>query len=76
MKPLYQAIKQTHQTTGKAIMMTTLILVAGFLILASSNFTGTSNIGIFTALCLVLALLADLILLPILIYLCYKPIIA
>jgi len=66
-KTIKEAIRNTYLTTGKAIIVTSLILSGGFLTLALSNFTGTYYIGLFTSLCLLFAVLADLVLLPVLI---------
>lgn len=66
-KTVKQAIRNTYLTTGKAIIVTSLILSGGFFTLALSNFTGTFYIGLFTSLCLLFAVLADLVLLPVLI---------
>jgi len=71
-KTISQAIRNTYLTTGKAIVVTSLILSGGFLTLALSNFTGTYYIGLFTSLCLLFAVAADLILLPVLILKFYK----
>jgi uncharacterized protein len=53
--------------TGKAMIITGLILLSGFGSLMTSDFGGTFIIGLFTAVTLVVALLADLLLLPALI---------
>ncbi len=71
-KKMTTAIRNTYLTTGKAIIVTSLILSGGFLTLALSNFTGTFYIGFFTSLCLIFAVTADLIFLPALIFLFYK----
>ncbi len=71
-KTIRNAIRNTYLTTGKAIVVTSLILSGGFLTLALSNFTGTHYIGLFTSLCLLIAVLADLILLPVLILKFFK----
>ncbi len=67
------AIKRTFFSTGKAIIITTLILIAGFLTLLLSSFGGTYYIGLFVGLTLVFALIIDLTLLPVLILLFYNP---
>jgi predicted RND superfamily exporter protein len=67
------AIKRTYFSTGKAIIITTLILISGFLTLLMSSFGGTYYIGLFVGLTLVFALIIDLTLLPTLILLFYKP---
>ena len=61
-----QAIRNTIMGTGKALSITTIILLAGFFILMASSFGGTFAIGLFTCLTLVMALLADMLLLPVL----------
>jgi predicted RND superfamily exporter protein len=71
-KKVENAIRNTFLTTGKAIIVTSLILSGGFLTLALSDFNGTFYIGFFTSLCLIFAVTADLILLPALILLFYK----
>jgi len=71
-KKVEEAIRNTFLTTGKAIIVTSLILSGGFLTLALSSFSGTFYIGFFTSLCLIFAVTADLILLPALILLFYK----
>ncbi|MEO1807761.1 MAG: efflux RND transporter permease subunit [Bacteroidota bacterium] len=61
-----QAIRNTIYGTGKAMILTSLILMGGFVLLLASDFGGTLNTGLFTALTIVFALFADLLLLPIL----------
>ena len=61
-----QAIRATMLGTGKAIILTSLVLLSGFVLLLASTFGGTFNTGLFTALTILFALLADLLLLPIL----------
>jgi predicted RND superfamily exporter protein len=61
---LSKALKGTFLTTGKAIVVTTLILSGGFLTLCLSDFLGTFYIGLLVCITLLLALLADLFLLP------------
>ncbi|MCB0760896.1 MAG: RND family transporter [Flavobacteriales bacterium] len=65
------ALKRTSISTGKAIVVTTLILCGGFLTLIFSDFMGTFYIGTLIGLTLLFAVLADLILLPVLIMLFY-----
>jgi hypothetical protein len=62
------ALRHTYTSTGKAIIVTSLILSAGFSTLVFSSFGGTYHIGVFTSICLIVALLADLMLLPVLLY--------
>ena len=60
------ANQATLRESGKAIVMTTLILFSCFGSLASSSFPPTYTIGTLIAITLALALLADLFLLPVL----------
>lgn len=65
-KSLPQAIKCTYLSTGKAIVLTSLILASGFLGLLTSDFQGTYYMGLLVGLALLLAMLADLVVLPVL----------
>ncbi len=62
------AIRETFMVSGKAIILTTIILVFGFVSLIFSDFTGTYYVGILVCITLVSALLADLFLIPQLLY--------
>ena len=66
------AIKRTFLSTGKAIVLTSVILCAGFLLLLFSDFLGTFYVGLLISLTLLFALLADLFLLPVLLMIFYK----
>jgi predicted RND superfamily exporter protein len=68
-----QALKRTYISTGKAIVLTTLVLSGGFISLAMSDFLGTFYIGLLISLTLMFAVFADLIILPLLIVFFYKP---
>ncbi|RMG72759.1 MAG: hypothetical protein D6722_04860 [Bacteroidetes bacterium] len=67
------AIRNTLLGTGKAMLLTSFILMGGFIMLLASDFGGTYNTGLFTALTIVFALLADLLLLPVLVRWAYAP---
>jgi len=67
------AIKRSYLTTGKAMVLTTLILCSGFLLLMLSTFLGTFYMGLLLSLTLFFALILDLTLLPVLIMLFYHP---
>ncbi len=71
-KPLLLALKRTYLSTGKAIVVTSLILSGGFLILLLSSFGGTFYTGLLISLTLLFALLIDLTILPVLILLFFK----
>ena len=61
------AIKNSHSTIGRAMFYTSLTIVLGFMILVSSNFNPSVFFGIFTSFSMVVAILAALMLLPVLI---------
>ncbi|RJP16107.1 MAG: hypothetical protein C4520_19015 [Candidatus Abyssobacteria bacterium SURF_5] len=58
------AIKRSFEYVGRAMCMTTVILVAGFLPFATSDYFTIHILGTLLPMCLVAALLADLLLLP------------
>ena len=62
------AIKRTFIGTGKAIILTSLILVAGFLSLMISSFKGTFYTGLLVSLTLFFAVFSDLLILPVLLW--------
>jgi predicted RND superfamily exporter protein len=62
------AIKRAFLSTGKSIILTTVVLFAGFAIFLNSGFSATYYIGFFVCTTLIAALLADLILLPVLLH--------
>lgn len=67
------ALKRSYLTTGKAMILTTLILCAGFLMLVFSSFLGTFYLGLLMCITLLVALVADITLLPVLLLVFYKP---
>lgn len=67
------ALKHTFESTGKAIVLTTIVLSGGFLTLCVSDYLGSFYIGFLVSLTLLFALLSDLILLPVLLILFYNP---
>lgn len=71
-KSLPYAIKRSFISAGKAIIITSCILVAGFTTLVLSTFDATYYVGLFVSLTLVFAVVADLFLLPVLVLLFYK----
>ena len=58
------AVRYAFDTAGRALVTTTLVLVAGFLIFAFSPFVPTAQVGVLTAMIIGFALVADLSLLP------------
>ena len=62
-------LRNTYLSSGRAIVLTTIILIAGFFSLLFSDFAGTYYIGLLVSGTLVLALITDLYILPFLLYL-------
>ena len=58
------AIRYAFSTVSKAAIITTLILTAGFLVLAQSHFGFNAGMAKVTAITIVIALILDLLLLP------------
>lgn len=58
------ALERTFAFAGRAIVMTTIILVVGFAPFIMSDYYSTRIIGTLLPLCLIVALLADLLLVP------------
>lgn len=71
-KSILYALKRTYFETGKPIVLTTFILVGGFMSLMISNFQSTFYFGFLICITIVIALIADLFLLPILLLLIYR----
>jgi len=59
-----EAVRYSLRTVGSAITVTTLVLVAGFLLLSTSSFLPNSGNAQLTALAIAAALVADFLLLP------------
>ena len=60
----HDAVISAFNGVGTALVVTTLILTAGFAILAQSTFGVNSNMAMLTGIALVIALIADMTLLP------------
>ena len=67
-----QAIQYAFATVGTAIFFTTIILVTGFGILAGSAFLINAQMGLLTAMAILMALVFDFLVLPALLMLGYK----
>lgn len=63
-----KALRQTFLVSVKAITITTIVLIFGFLSLIFSDFTGTYYVGILVCVTLTSALIADVFLIPQLLY--------
>jgi len=59
-----QAIVSTFETVGVALLVTSVTLMAGFIVLYWSGFKVNSEMGILTAITIAFALIADYLLLP------------
>jgi predicted RND superfamily exporter protein len=71
-KSKMEALETAFLVTGKAMILTTLILCSGFMLLLLSSFNGTFNLGFLLSITLFVALILDLTLLPVLIMYFYK----
>jgi len=58
------AVRYAFSTVGVALLVTTLVLVAGFLVLAQSDFVINGVMSILTAIGIALALIVDFFFLP------------
>ena len=58
------AVRYAFKSVGLALVVTSLVLVAGFMILAQSHFDLNSSMGLLTSVVIMLALLIDLTFLP------------
>ncbi|MDQ6958903.1 MAG: MMPL family transporter [Mariprofundaceae bacterium] len=58
------AVRYAFRTVGAALVVNTLILVAGFLVLVTSTFKLNVDMGLLTAMAIVIALMLDFLLLP------------
>ncbi len=58
------AVRYAFATVGRALWVTSAVLVAGFATLSLSAFEGNGSLGMLTAIALVAALIADFLLLP------------
>jgi predicted RND superfamily exporter protein len=68
-----RSVSESILETGKSIIYTSIVLFAGFIIFAFSDFGGTVALGILTSTTLILSMFTNLILLPALIMTFDKP---
>ena len=59
-----EAVRYAFRTVGRALLVTSIILVCGFSILAFSKFANNSDFGILSAIILAFALIVDFLFLP------------
>jgi len=62
-----QSIDKATANVGQAMLYTTIVITAGFLIMLFSNFVPTVYFGILTGIAMVTALVANLVMLPMLV---------
>jgi len=60
------AVRYAFSSVGVAIVVTSAVLVAGFMVLAQSTFALNSDMALLTSIAIAMALLADFLLLPVL----------
>ncbi|MES9963533.1 MAG: MMPL family transporter [Candidatus Sedimenticola sp. 20ELBAFRAG] len=58
------AVEYAFGSVGKALWITTLVLVCGFMVLAQSTFKVNADMGLLTALTIMIALAVDFLFLP------------
>ncbi|MEO0425167.1 MAG: MMPL family transporter [Pseudomonadota bacterium] len=66
------AVRNSHASIGNALYFTSITVVVGFSVLALSSFVPTIYFGVLTALAMVLALVANLVVLPALLIKFYR----
>lgn len=59
-----EAVRYAFKHVGRALLTTSVVLVAGFLVLAQSHFELNAGMGMLTSIIIVLALMADFFFLP------------
>jgi uncharacterized protein len=60
----HDAVRYAFTSVGRALAVTSVVLVAGFLVLSLSSFELNSGMGLLTAIVIFFALVADFLLLP------------
>ncbi|MDH5731365.1 MAG: MMPL family transporter, partial [Gammaproteobacteria bacterium] len=65
-KDYWAAVTRCHNSIGKAIYYTTVIVALGFSVLAFSSFIPTIYFGLLTGAAMIVALVANMTLLPVL----------
>jgi predicted RND superfamily exporter protein len=59
-----KATEMTLLTTGRAMIVTTIVLCSGFLVFTGATMSNIYNFGVLTAIAIVTALMADFFLVP------------
>jgi predicted RND superfamily exporter protein len=63
-KSAADGVRYAFHTVGKPLLVTTVVLVAGFSILMMSNFTANAKMGVMISATISIALIFDFLLLP------------
>jgi uncharacterized membrane protein YdfJ with MMPL/SSD domain len=63
-KSAEDAVSETLSTTGMAMITITLVFAGGFGVLSMSHYSTNADLGLMTAITIVIALIMDLIVLP------------
>ena len=58
------AVQYAFSSVGRALWITTFVLVCGFMVLAQSTFTVNAEMGLMTAITILIALIVDFLFLP------------
>lgn len=66
---VHQSISGALATTGKAVILTSIILVCGFSVMLLGSFVSYIYVGLFSAMIMTFALIGDLFFMPALLYL-------
>jgi uncharacterized protein len=66
------ALRATYLSTGKPMIIMTMLLCLGFAVLALSSFKALQTIGIVVSLALLIGMINEILLMPVLIMLIYK----
>ncbi|MDH5434224.1 MAG: MMPL family transporter [Gammaproteobacteria bacterium] len=59
-----EAVRYSFASVGKALWVTTMVLVAGFMVMASSSFKVNADMGFLTGVTILIALIVDFLFLP------------
>lgn len=63
-KDTHAAVRYAFGSVGRALWITTFVLVAGFMVLAQSSFKINADMGLLTAITILIALVVDFLFLP------------
>ena len=66
------AVEKTLTSTGRAMLLTTIVLCAGFFIFTISSMNNLISFGLITGMTIIIALLGDILLAPAMMALIYK----